>query len=62
MDRTADAQKFQLLFEMQRKENQRLRETLEEWSRRNAKLEYRLNQLVEKKQSPSDKPSTSHAV
>eukprot|EP00803_Ostreobium_quekettii_P001944 evm.model.scf_2381.3 EVM.evm.TU.scf_2381.3 scf_2381:22648-24275(+) len=35
------------LLEGQRKENVRLRATLEEWSRRNAKLEHRLNRAAE---------------
>lgn len=58
MDRTEDAQRFQLLLEMQRKENQRLRGTLEEWSRRNAKLESRLNKALDKRPK-SDRPSSS---
>lgn len=45
-DLVQDAQKFQLLFDLQRKENQRLRGTLEEWSRRNAKLEAKLNKAM----------------
>ena len=51
MDRTEDAQRFQLLLDLQRKENQRLRETLEEWSRTNAKLESRLNKALERTQT-----------
>ena len=41
------------LLEGQRRENDRLRATLEEWSRRNAKLEQRLNKTMGQLQQAS---------
>eukprot|EP00210_Caulerpa_lentillifera_P005504 g5263.t1 len=58
-DLVQDAQKFQLLFDLQRKENQRLRGTLEEWSRRNAKLEARLNKTMAAAAATVNTPTTS---
>lgn len=43
IERTEDTNRLTFLLECQQKENHRLRITLEEWSRRNAKLESKLN-------------------
>ena len=59
IDRTEDAQRYQALLELQRKENHRLRMTLEEWSRTNAKLESRLQKALDRVAAKSDAPSTS---
>ena len=45
-EKMEEIQRLKDLLDGQRRENDRLRATLEEWSRRNAKLELRLNKTI----------------